>query len=377
VLNGANLLTRSGTAVSLPLKVKLDNPVLGEGCYVGSEAEPVQPKLTTGTTNPPAPNKPISGSVGQITFGAGEDITILPSTLVDNAFSVPGASGCGAVPLVTDPLVDASAGVPAAAGHNTAIMSGVLETTPSAAVRAQAALPEVGRCVVAPSSGEGKSKDYEGAFEDKGCTTEVQGHEGKYEWIAGAAKAKFKGKGASMTLEGVGGASVTCKSSSIAGEYTGTKTLAASITFKGCKSVAAKAACQSAGAKAGEIVASGLTGNLGFVEDELTKSGLLVSVGVDLGREPSLLSAQCVGASEELVVKGSVIAPISKIDAMSKTAKLAYAASAGRQSPEQFEGASKDTLTATLGAGAEQAGVTATETITDEEPLEIKAAASG
>jgi hypothetical protein len=376
-INGANLLKRSGTAVSLPLKVKLENPVLGEGCYIGSESEPVDPQLTTGTTSPPSPNEPISGSVGAITFAAGEDITILPASLVDNAFSVPGASGCGSVPLVTDPLVDVSAGVPAAAGHNTAVMNGVLETSPVAAVKAQAALPEVGRCVLAPSTGEGKDKLYHGAFEDKGCTTEVQGDEGKYEWMAGAAKAKFTSKSGKSTLQGAGGGGITCASSSVAGEYTGLKTVAATVTFKGCKSVAGKGACQSSAAPSGEIVASRLTGGLGFIQDERTESGLLVSVGVDLSAEPSLLTAQCDGANEELVVKGSVIAPISKIDAMSKTFSLDYAASAGKQSPEQFEGEPKDTLTATLGAGAEQAGLTTSEKISNEESLEIKAVASG
>jgi hypothetical protein len=376
-MHGNDLLSRSGTAVSLPLKVKLENPALGESCYIGSEAEPVEPHLTTGTTDPPEPNKPISGAIGQITFGAGENITILPVSLVDNAFSVPGANGCGAVPLLFDPLVDASAGLPSAAGHNTAIENGVLETSPAAAVRAEQALPEVGRCVLAQSTGEGKDKVYHGAFENKGCTAGVVGSEGKYEWIAGAAKPKFTAKGMATKLTGVGGAGVTCASSSVSGEYTGPKTVSASVTFKGCKSTTSKQACQSNGAPSGELIAAGLTGGLGFIEDELTKSGLLVSVGVDLGREPSLLAASCNGAGEELLVTGSVIAPISKIDAMSKTFTLSYAASAGKQSPEQFEGGAKDTLTATLGAGAEQAGLSSTEKITNEEPLEVKAAATG
>jgi len=376
-LNGANLLKRSGTAVSLPLKVKLDNPTLGASCFIGSEAEPVNLLLTTGTTSPPTPNTPISGSVGKFTFGAGEDITIVPVSLVDNAFAVPGANGCGAVPLLFDPLVDTSAGLPSAAGHNTAIQTGVLDTATAKVVKAEAALPEVGRCVLAESTGEGTGKVYHGAYEDKGCTTEVVGQEGKYEWITGAVKAKFAAKGGVSTLEGVGGARVTCASSTVAGEYTGAKTLAASVTFKGCKSAASKEACQSNGAPAGQLIASGLTGGLGFIQDERTMSGLLVSVGVDLGGESSLVSAQCNGVTEPLVIKGSVIAPLAKIDAMSKTSTLKYAASAGKQSPEQFEGGSKDTLTATLGAGVEQAGLTTTEKLTNEELLEVKAVASG
>src|SRR5271166_209797 len=35
----ANLLAETGTAVTLPIKVKLDNPLLGENCYVGSDEE--------------------------------------------------------------------------------------------------------------------------------------------------------------------------------------------------------------------------------------------------------------------------------------------------------------------------------------------------
>ncbi len=375
-LNGANLLERKGTAVSLPLKVKLDNPLLLNRCFIGSESQPVNPLLTTGTTSPPGPNKPISGSIGKFSFAAGQRITIVPASLVDNAFTVPGANGCGLLPLLIDPLVDLISGVPAAAGHNAAIMNGVLETAPVQAVKAQAALPEVGRCVVAESTGEGKGKVFHGAYEDKGCTTEVLGHEGKYEWITGAAKAKFTAKSGLSTLEGAGGAAVACKSSSVAGEYTGPKTVSGSVTFKGCKTVAGKEACQSNGAAAGEMVADGLTGGLGFIQDEQTTSGLLVSVGVDLSNGSTLLSAQCGGVKETLVVNGSVIASVAKIDAMSKTFTLTYAASAGKQSPEQFEGGSKDTLTATLGSGAEQAGLLATEKITNEESLEIKAAAN-
>ena len=51
-----NLIGEQGTAITLPLKVKLSNPTLGEACYVGTDAEPIVLHLTTGTTNPPPPN---------------------------------------------------------------------------------------------------------------------------------------------------------------------------------------------------------------------------------------------------------------------------------------------------------------------------------
>ncbi len=62
----AENLTGLGPAVKLPVKVKLENPILGEACYVGSEAEPILLQLTTGTTKPPPPAKPISGNPGTV-----------------------------------------------------------------------------------------------------------------------------------------------------------------------------------------------------------------------------------------------------------------------------------------------------------------------
>lgn len=126
-----------GTALTLPLKVKLSNPVLGEECYVGTDSEPIVLHLTTGTTDPPPPNTPIhgNGGVGQKTKKA-RIISLKDTSLVDNSFSVPGASGCGGVlsPIV-DLAVDADIGLPAAAGKNTAIMNGSLEQTTAAFVK--------------------------------------------------------------------------------------------------------------------------------------------------------------------------------------------------------------------------------------------------
>ena len=69
-----------------------------------------------------------------------------------------------------------------------------------------------------------------------------------------------------------------------------------------------------------------------------------------------------------------MIAPIATIDKRAAAFTLTYAATMGKQLPEAFEGASRDTLSATLGtAQPEQAGLTTKEKIINEEPLEIKA----
>jgi hypothetical protein len=374
-LNPSNLLGGHGTAVTLPLKVKLDNPVLGSACFIGSTAEAVSIHLTTGTTNPPGPNTSISGSHAKQVFAADGKIVLVPSsTLVDNAFAVPGASGCGGLAsLLVDPAVDLSAGVPAAAGHNTAIMSGELETTSAQAVKNQAVLPEIGRCEPAESTGSGKTAVFHGGYSDSGCTLEEPGKLGRYEWTTGpGAKPKFSGS-AKTTLQGVSGGKVVCSGGTSSGEYTGAKTLTASLVLTGCKSQTSKQQCQSASAAAGEIVTSPLAGSLGFVEDIASETSVSAVVGVDFSHAPTLLSAECGGLSEQLEVKGSVIVPISKIDKMSTSFSLKGKATAGKQQPEEFEGGVKDTLTATLGAGPEQAGLTTTGKLANEEPLEIKA----
>src|SRR4029077_19286625 len=120
-----------GTTVHLPLKTKLDNTLLGSNCYIGTDAEPMVLDLTYGTTNPPPPNEPISGSSAITTLDKGTILQV-KGTLVDNAFAAPGATGCTPLPLVGDLAVNNQEGLPAAAGKNTAIQTGTTEEVPSA-----------------------------------------------------------------------------------------------------------------------------------------------------------------------------------------------------------------------------------------------------
>jgi hypothetical protein len=133
-----SLLSEEGTALSLPVKVHLENPFLGSNCYIGSNAHPVNIPLTTGTTSPPAPNKPISGSKGSLEFKDSFTIVLIrENILVNNSFAAPAAEGCGGVfSFLIDPIIDSKLGLPAAAGHNTAILKGTLENANAAAVKA-------------------------------------------------------------------------------------------------------------------------------------------------------------------------------------------------------------------------------------------------
>jgi hypothetical protein len=134
IVNKGNLIGQSGPALMLPLKVKLDNPTLGEECYIGTNAAPIILNLTTGATSPPLPYKSINGSRGTLEGGAkGKIVIAKDDTLVDNDFAVPGASGCGgSASAVIDPIVDLDIGIPSAAGTNTAIMKGTLQETTAA-----------------------------------------------------------------------------------------------------------------------------------------------------------------------------------------------------------------------------------------------------
>ncbi|HEV3320082.1 MAG TPA: hypothetical protein VG053_10230 [Solirubrobacteraceae bacterium] len=133
-----NLLFERGIALSLPVKIKLNNVFLGENCYIGSNAAPVVVKLTTGTTEPPAPNKPITGTAGVFSHNAAFTlVTLTGSKLVDNSFAAPKATGCGGLlSLLINPAVNAELGLPAAAGTNTAILEGDLSTASAKAVKA-------------------------------------------------------------------------------------------------------------------------------------------------------------------------------------------------------------------------------------------------
>jgi hypothetical protein len=122
------------------VRVHLKNPLLGNACYVGSESSPIELHLTTGATSPNPPNKSIKGKVGKESnheeFGHFL-LKLKENSLVDNAFSVPTAEGCGELlSFIIDPIVDSKLKLPSADGNNTAILNGELNTATAEAVEA-------------------------------------------------------------------------------------------------------------------------------------------------------------------------------------------------------------------------------------------------
>jgi hypothetical protein len=104
----------SGDTFTLPVKVHLQNQLLGSNCYVGSTASPIDLNLA------------VSKEPGELEFESGREevlSTTSPGTYSDNSYAVPGASGCqltiGSYHLSIDSLIDAAYKLPSAAGKNT------------------------------------------------------------------------------------------------------------------------------------------------------------------------------------------------------------------------------------------------------------------
>lgn len=118
--NRAAALSVGQPIITLPVKVHLQNPILGPNCYIGSNSDPIvlRPKNTTqpslavapgdldGTPNP-------SGALARLTT---------TSTQGDDTFAVPAARGCGLLGVL-DAAVNAQQGLPSPSGNNNLVLN--------------------------------------------------------------------------------------------------------------------------------------------------------------------------------------------------------------------------------------------------------------
>jgi hypothetical protein len=127
-LNLAAALAEQGTALSLPVKLRLENPLLGNECYIGSDTTPIVIDFTDG------PAGALTGKLGQIGLNPeGTILTISGVTFVNDTFVAPEATGCGYHGWL-DKLINTKLGLPAPAGTNTAILNGTHEQAGSEVV---------------------------------------------------------------------------------------------------------------------------------------------------------------------------------------------------------------------------------------------------
>jgi hypothetical protein len=102
----------------LPLKVHLENGVLGNNCYIGSTSSPVNLHLVTGTSGKLKGKQPtyVFNPETEIVKGTG-------GAFVDGTFTAPGANGCvltlfGFIPISINGVINLASGLPAASGTN-------------------------------------------------------------------------------------------------------------------------------------------------------------------------------------------------------------------------------------------------------------------
>jgi len=120
VLNSAYEQLGVGTALTLPIKVHLENPLLGSECYIGSTKEPIKLELTTGATTGGPTGKPGT----KTTKEEGGIVVISGVSLVGNTFTAPKATGCGLLGIL-DGILNEKIGLPSS--KNTAVLNGSVE----------------------------------------------------------------------------------------------------------------------------------------------------------------------------------------------------------------------------------------------------------
>jgi hypothetical protein len=128
VLNSAYEQLGVGTALTLPVKVHLENPLLGSECYIGSSKEPITLNLTTGATSGGPTGKPGT----KTTKEEGGILLISGVSLVSNTFTAPKATGCGVLGIL-DVILNEKIGLPST--KNTAVLNGSVEIANSELVQ--------------------------------------------------------------------------------------------------------------------------------------------------------------------------------------------------------------------------------------------------
>jgi hypothetical protein len=235
--------------------------------------------------------------------------------------------------------------------------------------------PEFGSCVKVVAG--------EGEYSDGGCT--AAGGTAKYRWenFASVGKTHFKVALKSATgtvvLETAEKTGVSCTAENGSGTYSGPRELrAVGYTFSGCTELGTGAVCASAGASAGEVWTAMLSGELGVTElsgEGAANNKLGVAFRPESGS--TVASFSCGGSAD--VVTGAVIAEVTTDSAKAAWTEKLKASSKGVQKPEAFatSGAHQAVLSASIaGGGAVQAGLTATEAVTNEEAVEARSVVS-
>jgi hypothetical protein len=239
------------------------------------------------------------------------------------------------------------------------------------AAASASAAPTYYECAKAAKVG----KLYTGNSNNSTCTEANAKGEGKYNLQPGRGKDKaFKGKGGAATLHtpAVGGI-VECGASKdegyVSSSFTGQEKV--KVTFTKCKSESK--ACNSPGAKSGEIKTNPLSGTLGYI----SKSGPVVGVSLtgEAGHPSAEFECGTGAGALKIVTTGAVIGEITgDTNKISKEATDSFSVTGGgQQSVTSFEGGPTEVLESSINGSPELESGEATTTVNKGEALEIKA----
>ncbi len=107
--------------ITLPVKLELDNPLLGRNCSIGTDHEPIVLHLAN-ETPPTLALAAFDANGTPDPSGPLLLITLAGATQGDNQLAIPGAHGCGFAGLL-DNAIDHNVGLPSPAGNNELVLN--------------------------------------------------------------------------------------------------------------------------------------------------------------------------------------------------------------------------------------------------------------
>jgi hypothetical protein len=114
-------LSKGIPIVTLPVKIHLQNPLLGTGCFIGTNANPIVLHPENATT-PVVQSESFDGDGTPNPTGVMFAIFSNGGTQQDTSFSVPAATGCGAGGRFDGPI-NLRGGLPSPAGQNSLVLT--------------------------------------------------------------------------------------------------------------------------------------------------------------------------------------------------------------------------------------------------------------
>lgn len=107
--------------LAIPVRIHLQNPLLGGSCYLGSAAHPIVLRPQN-VTVPKLGIQRFDGNGTANTAGVMNRLSLTGADQTDTTFAVPGASGCGLAGLL-DWAVNLKTGLPSPGGHNNLVLN--------------------------------------------------------------------------------------------------------------------------------------------------------------------------------------------------------------------------------------------------------------